>query len=76
MTRARAIMTPTQLLKISRIELTRPGICDCDNSAAADVRHEISATQGRESVGARNKMAKQKGMKRRKLRKISGGPVR
>ena len=69
-------MTPTQLLKKSRIELTRPGICDCANSAAADVRHEIDAAQGRESVGARNEIAKKKGMKMRKFRKISGGPVR
>ncbi len=69
-------MTPTQLLKKSRIELTRPGICDCANSAAADVRHEMNAAQGPESVGTRNEIAKKKGIKRRKFRKISGGPVR
>ena len=76
MTRAKAIMTPTQLLKKSRIELTRPRICDCANSAAAEVRHEINAPQGRESDDAKNEIAKKKGMKRRKFKKISGGPVR
>ena len=72
----KAIMTPTQLLKKSRIEHTRPGICDCANSADADVRHEMSAAKGRENVGTRNEIAKKKGMKRRKFKKISGGPVR
>ena len=68
--------TPTQLLRKSRNELTRPGICDCANSAAADVRHEISAAQGRDNAGNINMSAKKKGMKMRKLRKTSGGPER
>ena len=72
--RASVINTPTQLLTKSRKELTRPGICDCANSAAADVRHEMSAAQGRDNVGTRNKSAKKKGIKSRKLRKTSGGP--
>jgi hypothetical protein len=40
------------------------------------VRHEINAAQGRERDGNGRMIAKKKGMKRRKFRKISGGPVR
>jgi len=75
-TRASVINTPTQLLTKSCKEDTRPEICVCANSAAADVRHEMSAAQGRDNVDTRNKSAKKKGMKSRKLRKTSGGPER
>jgi hypothetical protein len=36
----------------------------------------MSAAQGRDNVDTRNKSAKKKGMKSRKLRKTSGGPER
>ena len=75
-TNANEIRTPAQLLKKSRAELTRPGICDWANSAAAEVKHEMTVARWCEILGAINSRAKKNGMKRRKFRKISGGPVR
>ena len=71
-----AITIPTQLLKKSRQELMRPLICNWASSAAAEDENEMKAAQGRDNVGIRNKIAKKKGMKSRKFRKTSAGPVR
>jgi hypothetical protein len=71
-----AITIPTQLLKKSRHELMRPVICDWASSAAAEDENEMKTAQRRDNAGIRNKRAKKKGMKSRKFRKTSAGPVR